>query len=120
MKNNFANNFKHLRIQSGKTQEEIGKMLNKDYSTIGKWELGQRSPSMEDVIKIAEYFDVTLQELISGDIETSINKDNLEKYKQILRSKGLMDENDNIDEESFNKLIMIADIIKRMNKGEEK
>lgn len=116
MENNFANNFKHLRIQSGKTQKELGKILNKDYSTIGKWELGQRSPSMEDVIRIADYFNITLQELISGNIETSLKQNNFEKYKNILRKKGLMDENDNIDEESFNKLIKIADMMKEMNK----
>ena len=115
MENNFARNFKHLRIQNGKTQEELGKILNKDYSTIGKWELGQRSPAMEDVIKIADYFNISLQELISGNVDNSNNYLKHEKFKKILKDRGLMDENDNIDEDSFNKLMKIADMMKEMN-----
>ena len=118
MENNFARNFKHLRIQNGKTQEELGKALNKDYSTIGKWELGQRSPTMEDVIKIADYFNISLQELVSGNVNDSKNELKHAKFKKILKDKGLMDENDNIDEENFNKLIKIADMMKEMNDKE--
>ncbi len=67
MENNFSNNLKHLRIQNNMTQEELGKKLGKDYSTIGKWENGSRSPIMEDVIKISQIFDVSLEKLI-GDL----------------------------------------------------
>lgn len=66
MENNFAANLKHLRIQSGMTQEELAKKMDKDYSTIGKWELGQRSPIMTDVIKIADIFQVSLEKLIGS------------------------------------------------------
>ena len=68
MKNNFASNLKHLRIQAKMTQDDLAKKLDKDYSTIGKWELGQRSPIMVDVIKIAELFNVPLETLIGGSI----------------------------------------------------
>mgnify|MGYP002796738836 CR=1 FL=1 len=64
MQNNFASNLRHLRIQAGMTQEELAKKMDKDYSTIGKWELGLRSPIMTDVIKIAELFQVSLEKLI--------------------------------------------------------
>lgn len=68
MENNFASNLKHLRIQAGMTQDELAKKLDKDYSTIGKWELGQRSPIMVDVLKIAELFQVSLETLIGGSV----------------------------------------------------
>lgn len=124
MENNFSYNLKHLRIQKGLTQEDLGKKLNKDYSTIGKWENGTRSPIMEDVIKIADFFNITLQELISGKVgETTFSNMNkeeeTEKYKQILKNKGLMDENENIDEESLNKLLKIADMIDGLNNKED-
>lgn len=64
MENNFAHNLKQLRIQNNMTQEELGKLLNKDYSTIGKWENGTRSPIMEDVIKISQIFNISLEKLI--------------------------------------------------------
>lgn len=79
MENNFASNLKHLRIQKGLTQEELAKKLDKDYSTIGKWELGQRSPIMIDVIKIAELFDTSLETLIGG----SVIFDNAESINSI-------------------------------------
>ncbi len=111
MENNFANNLKHLRIQNGMTQQELGKILDKDYSTIGKWELGQRSPIMEDVIKIADFFNISLQELISGNIgygnSPHIANTDLD-YKQILLKKGAIDENDNITEEDAKRLIDFA------------
>ena len=68
MENNFASNLKHLRIQAKMTQDDLAKKLDKDYSTIGKWELGQRSPIMVDVIKIAELFNVPLETLIGGQV----------------------------------------------------
>lgn len=68
MENNFAANLKRLRLQAGMTQEELAKKLDKDYSTIGKWELGQRSPIMTDVIRIANLFDVSLERLIGQSI----------------------------------------------------
>lgn len=68
MENNFASNLKHLRLQAGMTQYELAQKLEKDYSTIGKWELGQRSPIMIDVIKIAELFQVSLETLIGGSV----------------------------------------------------
>lgn len=84
MNNNFASNLKHLRIQSGMTQEELAKKLDKDYSTIGKWELGQRSPIMVDVIKISELFNVPLEILING----SVIDNNKEKNNNTLYNKN--------------------------------
>ncbi len=68
MENNFASNLKHLRVQAGMTQDELAQKLDKDYSTIGKWELGQRSPMMVDVVKISELFQVPLETLIGGSV----------------------------------------------------
>ena len=68
MENNFASNLKHLRIQAGMTQEDLAKKLDKDYSTIGKWELGQRSPIMTDVIRVADLFNISLEKLIGQSI----------------------------------------------------
>lgn len=40
----------------------------------------------------------------------------LEKYKKILRSKGLMDNNDILNEEKLDELLMIADMMTNFNK----
>ena len=43
---------------------------------------------------------------------------NNNEYKQLLKNKGLMDENENIDEEKLNKLLKINDMIDGINKKE--
>lgn len=87
MANNFSKNLKHLRIQKGLTQEELAKRLEKDYSTIGKWENGTRSPIMSDVLKVADYFDIPIGDLITSNLSLN-NFDELEllfsKNKDIL------------------------------------
>lgn len=90
MNNNFAFNLKHIRQEKGLTQEQLGKMMNKDYSTIGKWENGTRSPIMEDLLKLSDILNVDLKDLIDNDYYSAERKkfDELEilfdKNKDIL------------------------------------
>lgn len=89
MNNNFAFNLKHIRQEKGLTQEQLGKMMNKDYSTIGKWENGIRSPIMEDVIKLSDILNVDIKKLINDNYDTGDTKfDEFEilfnKHKNIL------------------------------------
>lgn len=90
MNNNFAFNLKHIRQEKGLTQEQLGKMMNKDYSTIGKWENGTRSPIMEDLLKLSDVLNVDLKYLIDNDYYSTERKkfDELEilfdKHKDIL------------------------------------
>lgn len=48
--------------------------------------------------------------------QINFNADNDVKYKKLLQDKGLMDEDGNIDEENFNRLMRIADMMKDFNK----
>lgn len=90
MNNNFAFNLKHIRQEKGLTQEQLGKLMNKDYSTIGKWENGTRSPIMEDVLKLSDILNVDIKDLIDKDYNENPNRtfDELDilfqKHKDIL------------------------------------
>ena len=91
MKNYFPENLKHLRIQSGMTQLDLAKKMDKDYSTIGKWELGQRNPIMADIIKLSDIFNISVQDLVEKDLiyqKSNSSFDELEvlfdKHKDIL------------------------------------
>ena len=93
MDNNFAFNLKHIRQEKGLTQEQLGKLMNKDYSTIGKWESGTRSPIMEDVIKLADILQVDIQDLIDKDY--SKNDDRLTKLDILYqKTKNILSEDD--------------------------
>ena len=112
MENNFASNLKYLRLQNNLTQEELGKRLGKDYSTIGKWENGTRSPIMEDVIKIAEYFNINLSELIASNyvIGTSYTPTE-EDLKRVLEKKGLLNKDGKLDEDKIDRVNRIFEVI---------
>ena len=89
MKNYFPDNLKFLRIQKGMTQDELAKKMDKDYSTIGKWELGQRNPVMADIIRLSDIFNVSVQNLVEKNLRIkNENYDELDvlfdKHKDIL------------------------------------
>ena len=50
------------------TQLDLAKRLKKDYTTIGKWEKRERTPKLEEVIRIAEFFDIPLSDIIIEDL----------------------------------------------------
>ena len=60
----FGNKLKNLRIKKNLTQEEFAKILNVSRPTIGRYESGERFPDQENLIRIADYFNVTLDYLL--------------------------------------------------------
>ncbi|MEI3337600.1 MAG: helix-turn-helix transcriptional regulator [Clostridium sp.] len=60
---------RELRIEKELTQEDIAKMLNKSTNNISQYETGKRQPDINTIIKIAEYFNVSIDYLM-GRTET--------------------------------------------------
>lgn len=115
---NYTNlNVKFLREQKGISQTKLAKELNIDTSTIAKWENNTRQVTLEWAIKLANYFDLDVGDFISTNQITKKSSlpttDN--EYKKILQDKGLMDENENINEEKIDDLLKIAEMMKRLN-----
>lgn len=63
---NFANTLKNLREINDVTQDELAKYLKVSRPTIAGYERKNRQPDFEKLIKIAEYFDVSIDYLITG------------------------------------------------------
>lgn len=128
--NNFTNdNVKYLRELNNISQSKMAKDLRIDQSTLAKWENGTRQITLDWAIKIADYFDITVGEFISKDfihnVTTNLPSSESE-YKKILKDKGLLDENDNVDIEKlneFNKKIAAFDefssLIDKFNKNDK-
>lgn len=57
--------FKTLRKEKGLTQTELAKLLKIDQTTVSKWELGKALPDTALLIKLAEFFDVSIDFLLS-------------------------------------------------------
>lgn len=95
------------------TQEELANKLEKDYSTIGKWENGTRSPIMADVLKIADLFNVELKDLI----QNNIIYDNAEVIKDTIKIAIYGSIKAGIPLESQNDIVDYMDIPREWVKG---
>lgn len=66
----FITNLKHLRRkrQPKVTQEKMAELLGVSISTYGSYEEGRAEPKLENLQKLARFFEVTLEELINHDL----------------------------------------------------
>lgn len=65
MKNNvFGRHLKALRIEKGLSQQKLGEQLGFCNQTISFWENNSREPDLDTLLKIAHYFDVSIEELL--------------------------------------------------------
>lgn len=62
--NVFCERLKTLRLSQNLTLEQLASELNLVKQTIGNWEKGIRTPSLEASIALAEYFNVSLDYLV--------------------------------------------------------
>ncbi len=60
---NFPESLKNLRVIRGVGQKQLADMLNTTVKTVSHWETGYSEPSIAQLIELADYFDVTLDEL---------------------------------------------------------
>ena len=73
----FGENLKTLRKNKGITQEELAARLNVVRQTISKWEKGQSVPDAEMLVKLAEFFEVPVSQLLGLRIEPEAQPDAL-------------------------------------------
>lgn len=60
----FSANFRALRARNNISQEELASALGIDRQTVSNWENGINAPSFGYMIKIADYYCITLDELV--------------------------------------------------------
>lgn len=66
----ISKNIEFLRKSKKMTQDELGKLMKKDYSTIGKWEKNINQPSIEDTFKLSMIFNVDWKDFVLSDLST--------------------------------------------------
>lgn len=66
---NFHKTLQRLRKEKGMSQEELGEKLGVSRQTISKWEGDSAYPDMLNLVTISRFFDVSVDELISGQKE---------------------------------------------------
>jgi transcriptional regulator with XRE-family HTH domain len=65
----FSKNLRFLRKKKGMNQDEISVLFDKKPNTVGNWENKKSEPSLAELMKLSEFFQVNLQELLNTDLE---------------------------------------------------
>ena len=76
----FNEKLQELRKHKGLTQEELAESLYVSRTAISKWESGRGYPNIDSLKEISRFFDITIDELLSGDeLLTLAEKENKQK-----------------------------------------
>ncbi|MEX5936051.1 helix-turn-helix domain-containing protein [Mammaliicoccus sciuri] len=70
MNNDLGRKLKNIRLYNGLTQEEFGDKFLVTKSLVSKWESGRNKPNPDRLKKIAEFGNITVEEIIQ-EIEES-------------------------------------------------
>ena len=62
----LSNRIYELRTKKGLSQKELGAILGVSNKAVSKWETGTAIPKTETLIKLAEVFEISTEELING------------------------------------------------------
>ena len=84
----FNEQLQELRKARGLTQEELAEALFVSRTAISKWESGRGYPSIDSLKQIANYFSISIDELLSGErlitIAENENRTNLKNMGNML------------------------------------
>ncbi|MEZ7649804.1 helix-turn-helix domain-containing protein [Streptococcus sp. 27098_8_86] len=87
----FSERLKKLRKQAQLTQVDVAEELGISQPAYASWERGVKKPTQENLVKIAQVLDVTVDYLVGNSGEKSDELDNIELLFR-MNSKGLTDE----------------------------
>ena len=79
----FGDNLKRLRYTRGLSQEDLAQILEVSQKTISSWETNRTEPNMGVVQQIADYFNVTTDEMIYGIGQTVVHLPSPETVRTI-------------------------------------
>lgn len=83
----LGNSLFHARKRAGLTQEEVAERLGVSRQTIGKWEANETLPDIRQSKRLATLYGVTLDELISFDLDVAQIEEAIENSSEELEEK---------------------------------
>ena len=70
---------RQLRSEKGNTQLELAKAVDVSVKTVKNWESDINDPDLSHTIAIADYYDITIDELVGRDIGDHLLLNNLDE-----------------------------------------
>jgi transcriptional regulator with XRE-family HTH domain len=95
----FSQNLQYLRKQlDGKiSQEKLAEEVDLKKSTLGSYESGRAEPRYADLIKLASYFNVSVDDMLTKDLATNQPAKRQEDKLRILATTVNNDNEENIE-----------------------
>lgn len=84
---NLGNNFFNARKKKGLSQEEVAEKLGVSRQTISKWELDETIPDIYQSKKLANLYNLSLDELIEFDIDVNEIQEAIDKTSDKVSEK---------------------------------
>lgn len=72
----FGNKLREMRLKKEYSLEYVGIKINKDRSTVGKYEKGEIIPDIETVYKLCQLLDIYINDLYNDNQELITNEEN--------------------------------------------
>mgnify|MGYP003084067912 FL=1 len=88
----FSKKLKELRLKANLTQNEIAEKLNISQPSYQQWESGRRKPTLTTLEMFSDFFDVSIEELLSDGtvrIESILNADKISYKNQLLSDENV-------------------------------
>lgn len=93
LKNTIAKNLSAYRKSAGLTQSQLAELLNYSDKAVSKWERGDGVPDIFVLKKAADIFGITVERLISGEAEKTVEpktSETPEKQPYLTRNRKLI------------------------------
>lgn len=84
----FSKRLRNLRENKGVNQEKLGAILGLSASTIGMYEQGRRQPDNDTLIKMADFFGVSVDYLLGKTEVKNYNNPYDDELEEVLFSKA--------------------------------
>lgn len=88
---NISKQLKSYRKKFNLSQEELAEIIHVSRPTISNWENGKSYPDLQSLLLLSDYFKISLDELVKGDIVNMKNElENKEMDKSTYRMLGFL------------------------------
>lgn len=94
----IGNKLFELRKSSGLSQDELAYKLEVSRQAVSKWERGEALPDAENLIKLSQLYQVSLDEIVGNNIPTA-NVSNNATYNKIIEDVDDEDDEDDAEDE---------------------
>ena len=70
----FSKNLRYLRKRGNHNQDEIAILFKKRANTIGNWENQKSEPSLTELMKLGEFFKISVEDLLHIDLHIDMEE----------------------------------------------